>query len=214
MAIADWVIVKSNAAHNVSLTTVNPLVDTASLEFDTLAGGSGQFNMYRNLVGERGYIRGVFQFLVSPTGQSSGNFFGVTCMNSALDVTAAGTSCYLVGYNGSVGGKSLFVRKYTNGLGNTGSSLASTAFTINNNEILPIEVEWNFDLGEFGGTRLVLRRGIIGQTTFTGLTDVHDISDSSSPLSTSVAEGPAGVWSASQSPYKMDELEHFLLTPA
>ena len=215
MAISDWVINKSVATHTVSLTTVDPMVDLSSLSYDSLGGGpSGSFNMYRVNVAERARVRGVYQFLIEPTAQSSGCQFGFTCMNSALDVTQSGTSCYLAGYNGSISGRSLFIRKFTNGLDGSSTTLDILTFSLNNNDILPIEIEWNADDLELGGTRLILRRGNIGQTDFTGLTDVFDVIDNVSPLLTTQGEGPAGVWSSVQGPYKMDALKAFDLLPA
>lgn len=197
MAIGDWTIFKSDPAMTVALTSTSAIVGATSLVANAVGAPACSFNMHRVSAAQRGFVRGQVEFLVRPTAQSSGGMFGFYCMSDQLDMTTTG-NCYGMYYrfSSSAGFTQFIIGKSSSGVDDlplsSGTKFYTESFQIPNGSVMPFRFRWNADENEFNGVQFTLHRGVLGQTDYVGLTQVFTGVDSSSPLLTTVGEGPCG----------------------
>ena len=196
MAFSDW---DQETRNNVNITpnTTVPLEGLQSLEIEKFTGGtvtaggsvvpSDASGLTKGLTAGR--MRTQMQLLsgLASTGGNAGIFFMVADLTEdpfALD------DLYSVHVHG-LGG--IRIGKHSNGLISSPTNLAVTS----NGEIADVtspftlEVMWFYDIPEFNGVRIIVKKGLA--TDYSDLTVVSglDIIDATSPLSVSNAEGLA-----------------------
>ena len=208
MALGDWVI-NTTANFATSLEISTPLVGNGSLRQafgPQVAAGHGA-NLHLTGSFARGFTKGRIRTLLRvrtrPASTNDVNTgAGIICMQSALNVTASG-SCYFAGWghNEAATGdntRRFYILKVDGGLSDTSVSASqyladSSTVTTTDGDYYPLEFEWQVDIPNLGGVRLILRRGTLNSTDFGTLATVYDIIDSTSPLTTTVAEGVGSI---------------------
>ena len=192
MAFADWENFATGAGTPVfSPETTQQIEGSQSLVIGQTGGAVDMHALHTVASGlTQGVTAGRLRTLVDKkTLSSTSTGTGIICMQSARDVTTSG-SCYLLRFNT---GATFSLVKITSGLTSSGTTLASGSFSPNppNDEVFAIELMWFNDVA-FGGTRLEVRADTSGSVTdFSGLPALPDLQfdDTSSPLTTSLAEG-------------------------
>ncbi len=200
MAFSDWDVVQSNTLLYAGLEIGRPVVGSGSLRLDnlnlltTIAAATTRLN---SSFSDRGFVKGIARTLmaVSAFNMVTGVYrTGLLCMMSTADVTGAGTSCYVAGFQpGSTQAAGTWnIFKFTNGL--TGS--ATTLGSVSGGSLVPttayevraLELTWEYDTAQFdSGIALVLKVGTAAD--FSNLSLAVSVIDISSPLTTSVGEG-------------------------
>lgn len=200
MALGDWTQ-KKTGTMTVSLEIVSPIVGNGSLKLASQASAASGMNMYLTSLAHgftKGRMRTLIKMVTIPNADNVG--FGFTFLQSALDLSTTGTpgSSYFlswgrVGAGGGGGNLVWNITKRTSGLAaaTAGTSLYTGVLAASANDYYPIQIEWVADVSALGGTRITFSRGTLNSTDFNTLGVISDLIDSSSPLTTSVAEGIA-----------------------
>lgn len=197
MAFTDWEFFTDtgvSAAHD----TVTPLLGTGS--FITVASGTGNRGLSGNVTVAsgitQGMTRGRIRSVINVDAFVAGYRIGFYCMASQKDITSSGSF-----YSLSVHTRTslaidaqLELRKHTPGLF---SYLLLTETTNNPSSIneftdIVVELEWQADVVNLGGTRLVGRAAL--GTSFGSLVKHIDYVDTTGPYTSSVSEGIMGQW--------------------
>lgn len=185
MAFADWDVY--NVAATVNIDVASPIVGTGSLRLADPDIASARANLVPKITSAlpHALLKGKMRQLVKVVAKGGGGMFGIAAMQSARDLTAAGTAAYLgvlLPANGVVR-----ILKVTNGL-EFQTVLASATYAMDEGGIYAIELEWVVDVVELGGTRLIMRTGTA--LNFSDLVEVLSYTDISAPLITTLGEGP------------------------
>lgn len=207
MAFADWE--GDNNDTTASLNIATPIVGNGSLLMSsTLSTSNNDPAATRNLNNTftRGFSKGRirtlarFDFVKQFWNAAA---VGIYCLaTTSIASGGAGTNTYYFGctsYNtndpNSPNATHYIFKQSSDG--NLGDLLPADAIAdtqslsggVVQGNILPIQFEWNVDIPNFGGTRLVYSVGNIGDTDFTNLATVYDIVDNSSPITSGSREG-------------------------
>lgn len=200
--LGDWTRY-TTSGYIITLDLTTPLVQSSSLKMRDDASNSGAAHLHLNDSFDRGFTRGSIKTIIrldSPvtTGGTSAIGGGIVCMQSQLDIRTSGAA-YIFNWgrpsSGSTPASGNFrfsIDKMFSGLALSGSnvSLAQTAdIPVVAGAFYPIEIEWDFDNDAYGGVRLRANRGTLNSIDFNTLSPLFDVIDSSSPLTTSLAEG-------------------------
>lgn len=204
MSLSDWDLLKSPPEVTVTIDTTTPLVGSGSLDINNqplLHSSSRAFAMLRLGASEpRGFTAGRVRTVIKPNASfllnaSHRGIVGVFCMingwSTPLSFTTGTGSCYIAGFEAT---DTTFwgIWKFTNGLldssvGNAALASGDTTHTPTRGNTYAIELTWQYDLSELGGTRLILKAA--EGTDYDDLTTIYDVVDDASPLSTSEGEG-------------------------
>ena len=200
MSILDWDIYVDFPGNLLIFTdTAAPEIGTGSLAFGHI--NTVDFT-HANLVptddsaglshgvAPNGRLRTVCRVDIHEGGTPLISYFGVTALQSQDDLTAGG-SCYalLLASGEGLVDPVLCLHKFTSGLPNglPTPPLISIPFPVTLGVPFAMELEWIVDVPNLGGTFLLARTGT--QTDFSDLTAQMSFVDTSSPITTSVAEG-------------------------
>ena len=216
MAFGDWDFYDNPAAINAALDITDPIVGAGSLALgnSSAAYNSGGGNITLDAGFTNGLEKGRIRTLVSPRHQWQSStstfinvkFAGIYCMADVVDISNGfGNDFYAAGITkarDTANSVRLIIGKQVGGntanfaVGTDGSALQAdllvdtdALFTMNEDDILPIQFEWNLDIAQLGGIRLTLSAGNVNDTDFTNLATVYDLVDSSSPLISTAGEG-------------------------
>jgi hypothetical protein len=181
MSLSDWEVYKSSGSLGVAIDTATPLVGSGSLQM-VLSLSTGRCNLRLSSAHSRGFLKGKVRTLLQPNSAGTTLKMGLYCMASQADITTDGSFYRLMWYNGAVR-----LDKPTSGIDHSPTELTSSAYSLSAGQTIALELEWAYDLAEWGGTRLVGRVG--SATDFSDLAEVIAYTDTSTPLSTSVGEG-------------------------
>lgn len=193
MSLASWEVSKSNASlacaiENNRLKMDNDVVKaTVTLNYITLRLSS-DFT--------RGYTIGRIRTKLEVTdfraqvGSNEG-MYGVICMMSQATLTGGAGSCYGFGLRNDLNLAWLLV-KFNSGLENySGGVILGAADTTTLSPAVDtnycLELTWGYHTS-LSGTRLVAKAGL-AVNEWRDLVTIYDVTDTSSPLSTSVGEG-------------------------
>lgn len=196
MSLGDWTQAGSGLTVSIEINT--PLVGDGSLKFAASAAVN-QKNMYLTNLDKgftKGRIRSLMRMVVRPTTQAYARA-GLICMQSVINPAAATGAYYTFGWGvgSSTAGtpgtqKWLLMKRAPSGqLSSVGTELNSTSVVVSASDYYPVQLEWVVDIADLGGTRLTASVGTLNSTDFGTLVTVFDYLDTSSPLTTSVAEG-------------------------
>lgn len=200
MAFTDWDFYTTGfSSSSIGIDTGSVLVDAGSLRVVGSGAGVGTWAGHLDSNFTKGFtsgrIRTVFRSHSSGSGVVS---FFLYFMASQLDITSGG-SCYYV--NCTHASSALQLRKTTSGgvpgsFTNLQTITGGTNGIAYSNSINPVAVEVTWFGGPvanavFGGTRIQIR-AMEGTTAFTHMGAAAVFVDTSSPLTTSVAEGIGG----------------------
>jgi hypothetical protein len=200
MAIADWFIVKSDAAMDVNLEIGSPIDGTGSLRIsqDAIAATEPVASAHLRLMAgppQSQFLKGKVRTLIQPKqftdGATSVSFMGILGMMSQADVFAAGGQGYFAGRWGGAT-PSWWIARVDNGVTGTGSFTVLASGTTTNlpgvDDIRAIEFEWVYDPLEFNGTRLTFSAA--PDDDFGNLVQIYQVVDTgASALDSSVGEG-------------------------
>ncbi len=197
MSLSQWTSVITPASGiTVSIETTSPLVGTGSLRLQRSGSGmASSFTYPTDIALPTGFTKGRLQTqfrLDSITADNASNqlaslFFMVSSITSPLTTAsmygfsaACRTSDGIVQFflGKTIGGGSISI---SNQLGSVDIADIPSGTTIT------MQVDWVYDLLQFAGTQIKARYKI--GTDYVGMTTVFNYTDTSSPLSTSVAEG-------------------------
>lgn len=210
----DYTNVLSDPGIDIAIDSNTPIEGNGELSFKSPNAGPQACNIYRTAALERGYVRGVLRGFIRPNGQSNTCCLGWAFLQNQLDVSTAngGGQCYFAFLKGEFGSgnQTVSVAKVADGIAAANLKFATKLLNANvsvaDGNFMPIEVEYNANPA-LSGVELSLWHGTVGQSDFTGLTLVGTIIDTTSPLMTSVAEGPACYFNAAQvTAFDMDVL--------
>jgi hypothetical protein len=201
MAFVDWVFNKSDAEILTSTEIFTPIIPAdsfgtgGSLRVDHFDGLGLFMNAYNNsYVG--GILKGRIRSIIQPDVISGASTYlaGFTFMQNQLDLTGGSGSFYGAFYIANNGGTTtrFTIRKYSVGLESAlgGSSLLLTGSlgTFAPGTPTVMEIEWDAS----SGTQVdFILRASTNDTNFDNLAVVSTVSDTVSPLVTSVGEGLA-----------------------
>ena len=200
MAIADWIIEKSDPAMTANLEIGAPIDGTGSLHLSQLAiaptVGVSTAHL-RVLAGppQSQFLKGKIRTLIKPINftdtATSSSFFGIHAMMNQGQVFAAGGKAYFAGRWGGMT-PSWRMSRVDNGINGTISFTHLSQGSVLNlpglNDIRAIEFEWIFDPLEFSGVRLTL--SVAPDSNFNNLATIYQVVDTTpNHLTTSVGEG-------------------------
>lgn len=200
MAIADWFIVKSDAAMDVSLETTSPIDSTSSLRIsqEDIATTTPVVNAHLRLVAgspQSQFLKGKVRTLIEPKqltdDDTSVTFQGIIGMMSQSNVFSAGGKAYFAGRWGA-SSPDWRIARVDNGVIDT-DSFTVLASGIDSNipdvdDIRAIEFEWVYDASEFNGVRLTFSAA--PDSDFGNLVKVYQIVDTiPDSLDSTVGEG-------------------------
>lgn len=189
MALADWNIYKSNSGLLVAIDILAPILNTGSLKVgpESSIADAAFCAVPKNPPYPHGYTRGKLRSLIE-VASTGAEQHGLTCMQSQENVTGAAGAFYALELDTLSLLNKINLVKYSAGLQGSKTTLATGAnngFTLNTPKA--VEIEWNMDLAELGGVQLIVRSG--DATDFSDLVQLHNVIDTTSPLSTTVGEG-------------------------
>jgi hypothetical protein len=176
---------------------------------------------------DRGRTQAVIRTIFQRNQPSGGGFdhgAGFYFFSSADTPWVAGQSAYFAGMSNDGSTTRWAVIKFTNGIDDHEASTGATVLATSATDVTAdgantaMEVEWN-DAPEFGGVKIVFRAAPSGDTDFGNMTDLIDIVDNSSPLTTALREGlfindVQGVSGVNQVAPKFDNTSIFELVEA
>ena len=198
MSFSQWTFDGSTDL-TVGLDAVNNVVGASSLGAFSLSVNfnRGKFGYVSNASGlqrgiTKGKVRSIFRVRNPAVINTSLNVScGLYCMASTLSLLSSG-SAYGFDIIASTAGSNVSVRKWTFGVlaSHTATVLGSTttATFANPGDTVAVELEWDADdqIG-LGGTRVIARLGT--SLIFNDLVTIVDVVDTSSPMTSSLAEG-------------------------
>lgn len=203
MTLQQWTIDKTEAGMTAVIDSVTPIDGTGSLQFDRGSASGSDISITaspRELFAQ-GFTSGRCRhlFRVDAHSGSTGSYCGIVVQKSQENLTAGAGSAYgwiiRSSTTSGIGGNGWFLHlmKYSAGLVDynvadvTEDRLADVGLTaVTLGTAFAMELEWLLDVPNLGGVRLIGRYGV----DFDNLTDVRTYVDTSSPLETSVNEGP------------------------
>lgn len=197
MSLADWTKVQPGSSVTISLDINTPLVGNGSLKFVNGQTPNGVANMYLTSLG-RGFTKGRVRTLIRMDARPSHVAYersGIVFLQSVLNPSVASGNCYTFGWgvgastSGTPGGQYWTLNKHALSLGTAGSNLFNEAVSVSAGDYYPIQVEWVVDIAGLGGTRISISVGDLNSIDFSTLLPLVDYLDTSSPLTSSVAEG-------------------------
>jgi len=198
MSLGDWSQSIGNSSQiTVSLEIATPIVGNGSLKIRNTGTPTGCANLFLTSLPKgfaKGRIRTLLQWQVRPS-HAAYERAGIAFMQSALHITSGTPSFYtfaLGAKSGYPGTLHWLINKHVNtSLQSTGPTVIneSNSVTVADGDYWPIQVEWNADVSNIGGTRLTCSVGTKNSTDFGTLAVLLDTIDTSSPIVTSVAEG-------------------------
>ena len=141
---------------------------------------------------QKGLTRGIVRTLLRVDSSVALNYYGIYCMAASINTHNTGG---LYALQVEIGTSSnVQIRKASSsgalGVGGAGSQLGSSvsAQFNTNGDIVALELFWDADNQiEFGGTKLTAKLGTA--TDYSDLSTVIDVVDTTSPFTSSVAEG-------------------------
>lgn len=201
MAFADWVFKKSNTEILTYTEIFNPIIALDSIgvggslkvQHDS---GMGLFMNAYNTTYAGGILKGRIRSLISPYTLSGASTYlaGFTFLQDQLDLTSGSGSFYGAFYIANNGGTTtrLMIRKYSSGLvsalGGTDIYTGSSLGTFVTGTPSAVEIEWDAS----SGTQVdFILRAATNDTDFDNMAVVTTVSDTVSPLVSSVGEGIA-----------------------
>jgi hypothetical protein len=188
MGLGDWE--RYSTTTGLTIDPTAPLVGSGSLRMHLRDSGA-ECNLGLSDAHPRGLLKGRVRTLVrQTTGFLTNHRVGLYCMAQALDITQGSERAF---YRYCLKDQTLLLDKGDEGLSNGTTSLGSVAHTWTLALTVALELEWDYDLDRWGGAQLIGRVGT--RTDFSDLSAVITVTDSSSPLATSVSEGLCG-WSS------------------
>jgi len=199
MPYSDWEITKTDSGLLAVLDIISPLKDVGSLRIDNsdIMASVDRCMASARLTSahQRGVTKGRARTLVHfKTASYSSNGecgIGLYCMQNQADIMASGGAAYMFTLSSYSPNHRWRLGKCTNGI--TGyfdvTSLAAEimTFTPVTGTTYAMELEWVYDAVELGGTLLVARAGEADD--FSDLQEIYKLTDTSSPLTTSIGEG-------------------------
>lgn len=204
MAFSDWRFY-SQGAMTSFLNFGNPIAGSSSLSIfssDSSSTANAAAVAHLRPGFPLGNIRGRIRSLarvdraVTSTFDDAGP--GVYFMSNNLDITGTSSNYYWAGVHVD-NNLSLVIAKASNTAlaelnwstaTGVGSVLERTGVTsVLEGDVIPFQVEWEADLVNYGGTRIILSMGNLNDTGFNSLAVQLDLVDSVSPYVTSIAEG-------------------------
>ena len=200
MALANWLITKSNPGIDVQVDTAIPLHGTGSLRIsqDNIAATTAVANAHlRPLAGppQSQFVKGKVRTLIQPKmftdNATSISFMGILGMMSQANVFATGGKGYFAGRWGGVS-PSWWIARVDHGVTSAADFFSlrtgNTTHLPSFNDVRAIEFEWIYDSLEFGGVRLTF--SVSANADFSNLTQIYQVIDNSaSSLTTSSGEG-------------------------
>lgn len=191
MALSDFDFF-SGGSPTFGLQTTGALIGTSSLEI--VMGGATRIQGQPDSGNTRGFTKGKVRSLfrcTAFTGDQTSINVGLFCLTSVEDVISTGTGdAYAVGIYPEDSVTNVTLRKITQNFGeflSTGVLLDSAAKDFDTGTTIAMELQWNVDVPDLGGTQLIVRTG--SQTDYSDLTEVINHIDTSSPYLTGFAEG-------------------------
>lgn len=188
MSFGDWDFFETGGVTQ-GLETTGALVGTSSLKVDYSSTDEwhGQLNSGESRGFTKGKIRTIMK-MITIGFSASPQSMGVYCLSSAEDITAAGTDFYAIRVI-PLASANVSLEKVTNGLSSiNGTQLGTTQDkNFQAGQTITIELEWDVNIAEAGGTVLKVRTG--SQLDFSDLSEVISVIDASSPYETGFAEG-------------------------
>lgn len=201
MALADWDVTKNPAGIDVSILNQRLMIDNLA----TRSTNSSNFAHLRpNSSFPRGHLIGKIRTKMEITDHLlAGNrdgFYGVLCMMSQSDLTAGAGSCYCFGLRlvePTTFEVDWALIKFTAGFNSISihSSTANTILLGRDDQTLDPQIDVNYTLELqwcyhelIQGVNLIARVGL-AENNFDDLQTVYDVTDTSTPLTTSVGEG-------------------------
>lgn len=204
MPIGAWSFVQTDVGQVPTTELVDPVRGTGSLFMDKAGAAGAELVMtgVRDLAAERGFTKGKFRSKFRGRATSSNASFhwtGILFMMSQNDVTDGAGTCYAFGVQTTLTPlrfSAIRLMKYTAGIVTPDTVPAQQLDAVNLNptisiaateDVFTLEVEWNYDPVELGGVNIVCR---LGRTDdFDDLAEFFNVTDTSSPYTTSVGEG-------------------------
>ena len=200
MAIADWIIEKSDPAMTANLEIGSPIDGTGSLHLSqtAIAATVGVSTEHlRVLAGppQSQFIKGKIRTLIKPINftdaATSASFFGIHSMMNQAQVFALNGKAYCAGRWGGVS-PSWRISRVDNAITGTASFTTLATGSILNlpaiGDVRAIEFEWIFDPLEFNGVRLTFSAA--PDDNFNNLGVIYQVVDTSANhLTTTVGEG-------------------------
>lgn len=193
MALSDWDVYTGGGV-TVTTDVSDPIVDSSSL--DVTNTNNNHFLMVPSPSSglttgiTKGGIRSIFRMdSVSAGGHGSSTRMGLSCMQSAVDVSTSG-SCYeaRLKFGGSFGSQVLSIHKITSGgINAIGTLLVSTTPSFSLDTEFTLQLEF-IDLSSiFAG--VVLKLSVGSALNYSDLTETLTYQDFLSPLTSSFGEG-------------------------
>jgi hypothetical protein len=197
MALADWEVYKADSSQTFVVETSSPIFGSGSFKFNR-GGTAGQYENIRRLNTPRGFTSGRLRWQFKVTTQLLNNTYaGVAFQQSQANLTGASGTGYFacMQISNSASSHRLQVRRISAGLPTTSMLFESTsAFTLNLNTTIALEIQWVLDIATLGGIRFNMKRGTL--TDYSDLADEAGIINQVSTTTvyqTSVGEGPASI---------------------
>ena len=192
MALTDWSILKSDLTIKAALTQIAPIAGGSSLFLsDNGAPGNPQAVLLRSLSSEKGLLFGKLSGLFR-LDQVNGAGVGFVFMMDRENITGDFGQFYglFVGKT-RIAATEIVLSKFLHGLQGAETLLAFSSYVPSG--VCALEVEWRSDLGNIGGTRIIIRSSdpTIDAIDYNNLTTVYDQVDSTSPFVITHAEGIA-----------------------
>lgn len=194
MSLADWDVTKSH----VDLTVA---IESDRLKLDNDAVKASVYENYIHLIPNSDFNRGFTigkirtKLEITDFNTQFGTYegmHGIVCMMSQSDVTGGAGDCYCFGLRNNADLQWLLV-KFTAGLEHW-LSAGATILGAEDDTLTPavdtnyaLELTWAYHT-LIAGTRLVCKVGL-ADNNFTDLVTVFDVTDTATPLTTSVGEG-------------------------
>jgi len=199
MGLTNWEITTSTIPSGSTLTvkeTVGSIRGFGSLYYNGDAVSStystiGYYGATARLSSTytRGLTKGRIRFLQRQDLATTNQYQGIVLFMSTANVTDTSGSCYILG------GDTLqwALLKTTTGMRNLAIIASSVTGPLPTTATpYAMEIHWASDATQYGGTSIALFAGTT--LNFTDLTLRLNYTDTSSPLSTSVGEGPAWIY--------------------
>lgn len=203
----------SNASgnHNVSIEVTIPIIGGGSLRHEFVTADESSIVTQARSIFPRGFTKGLLRTLVynddAPAVAGRDDMGpGFYFLANNTDITSTASNFYWAGLSSQEGAgtylpivaKGSTIRLDEMDWPDAGGSDVlqggATAFTYGDMDVVPIQVEWNVDLINYGGTRIIFSVGTVGDTDFDNLSIIYDFVDSASPITAGVVEGIGSVY--------------------
>lgn len=193
MTLANWDVTKSNVSLACAIENNRLKIDNDAIK-GTVTSSYAHLRLNSDF--SRGYTIGKIRTKLEITDHtlstSNDGDYGIVCMMSGSDLTGGAGSCYVFCLN-VVNTITWSIAKHTTGLDNltdVGTTLlgsGSTTLTPARDVNYALELQWCYHT-LLGGTNLLAKVGL-AENNYTDLVTVYDVTDTSSPLTSSVGEG-------------------------